>query len=142
MRPLFFEFPEDDLCLDNIEGNFMIGNALKVTPRLEKDIGDGLQSYFPLNSNWVDLNNPGEIIKSEGKTGKNVTLHNNAKVTQVHQRSGTIIPYQEWGIFKSNTTKELIEENTISLLIYPSDLGNAEGTLYIDRDGESQADLD
>jgi alpha-glucosidase (family GH31 glycosyl hydrolase) len=38
VRPLFFEFPDDDDAYNRIEHNFMIGKVLKVTPVLESDV--------------------------------------------------------------------------------------------------------
>lgn len=38
-------------------------------------------------------------------------------------------------------TFDLIQKSSITLLVYPDSRGVAEGTLYIDDDGESLEDL-
>lgn len=39
------------------------------------------------------------------------------------------------------TTYDLIKKSSITLLVYPDSRGVAEGTLYIDDDGESLVDI-
>ena len=39
------------------------------------------------------------------------------------------------------TTHDLIQKSSITLLVYPDENKYAEGTLYIDDDGESLSDL-
>lgn len=35
IRPLFFDYPTDDNCFNNIEDTYMLGDAIKVSPVLE-----------------------------------------------------------------------------------------------------------
>jgi len=56
-------------------------------------------------------------------------------------REGKIIPFQPYSLNPSMTTHDLIKKSSITLLVYPSESMVAEGTLYIDDDGESLSDL-
>jgi alpha-glucosidase (family GH31 glycosyl hydrolase) len=38
IRPLFFDYPTDDKTFDNVDNTFMLGNALKVSPVLDKNV--------------------------------------------------------------------------------------------------------
>jgi alpha-glucosidase (family GH31 glycosyl hydrolase) len=33
--PLFFDYPEDDKCFEDVEHTYMLGDAIKVSPVLE-----------------------------------------------------------------------------------------------------------
>jgi len=59
----------------------------------------------------------------------------------VHLREGHILPYQPYDLNPVLTTLDLIKKSSITLLVYPDSWGVAEGTLYIDDDGESLDDL-
>jgi alpha-glucosidase (family GH31 glycosyl hydrolase) len=56
VRPLFFDYPTDDQAFDNVDNNFMLGDALKVSPVLDQGVTGPYQSYFPAGQ-WFDLNN-------------------------------------------------------------------------------------
>jgi hypothetical protein len=67
----------------------MIGDAVKVTPQLNK-AGKEIPSYFPWGSSWIDLNNyDTEIIQSDGK---NYSLKSSDDYVHVHLRAGKAIP--------------------------------------------------
>ena len=57
--PLLYDFPEDDECLKNIENTYMLGDAIKVSPRIDPAQEDNnlttFKSYFPKGV-WRDLN--------------------------------------------------------------------------------------
>lgn len=65
IRPLFFDYPNDDNCFKNIEDTFMVGETLKVSPVLDKGVTDTYDVYFP-EGNWADLNNLDKEIVSTG----------------------------------------------------------------------------
>jgi len=44
--PLFFHYPDLDAAFTDTEHTFIAGDALKVSPVLEKDVTT-IQSYFP-----------------------------------------------------------------------------------------------
>jgi alpha-glucosidase (family GH31 glycosyl hydrolase) len=45
--PLFFDYPEDDKVFDVSEETYMLGDAIKVSPVLDKGVNDTFKSYFP-----------------------------------------------------------------------------------------------
>jgi len=45
--PLFFDYPEDDKAFDVNEDTFMLGDAIKVSPVLDKGVINTFKSYFP-----------------------------------------------------------------------------------------------
>ena len=59
IRPLFYEFPEDENTLKGYEHSFMVGGALKVTPVIteEDSKSNTANSYFPKNTKFISLNN-------------------------------------------------------------------------------------
>lgn len=72
----------------------MLGEALKVSPVLTqgKKDGDQYQAYFPGGSRWVHVYDTSKIIDTT-TGGKNVSLTVDSASVNVHQKSGTIIPY-------------------------------------------------
>ena len=59
IRPLFYEFPDDENTLQGYEHSFMVGNALKVTPVIteEDSKNNKTKSYFPKHTKFISLNN-------------------------------------------------------------------------------------
>jgi len=35
LYPLLYDFPEDDVTLSNIEDTYMLGDAMKISPRID-----------------------------------------------------------------------------------------------------------
>ena len=72
----------------------MLGDALKVSPVLTpgKQDGDQYQAYFPGGQRWVNIYDTSKVIVTTAG-GKNVTLTADSASVNVHQKSGTIIPY-------------------------------------------------
>ena len=56
--PMFFDYPEDPQCFQNVEDTYMLGDSVKVSPVLDqgKKEGDTYKVYFPAGI-WYDLNN-------------------------------------------------------------------------------------
>ena len=72
-RPLFFEFPEDDGAVEDVEHTFMVGAALKVTPVLiSTSESTTIESYFPSNSRFLNLITRDVTIT--GNKGERITL--------------------------------------------------------------------
>lgn len=140
IRPLFFEYPADEDCHLDYEHTFMVGKALKITPVLQEGNAP-LNSYFPKNSDFINLNDLTDIVKHD-KKGGNVTLEASFNYTNVHLRAGHIIPFQDWSKEPAETTYDLIEESPIQLIVYPDKNGHAKGTMYIDENGDSLSDLE
>lgn len=70
--PLFFHYPDDDECFENIEASFIVGSALKVSPILTPGVTT-YEAYFP-NGTWVSMSNFADIIDTTDG-GKNVILN-------------------------------------------------------------------
>lgn len=137
IRPLFFEFPSLHIE-DNYDTSFLVGDALKVSPKL-KPGNVKIQSPFPGGVSFIDLNNYASVIKTW--SDQVVDIEPNDKKTVVHLREGRILPIQPSDINPAMTTYDLIKKSSITLLVYPDSRGVAEGTLYIDDDGESLVDI-
>lgn len=93
VKPLFFDFPMDDgsFSEDVQQTTFMLGDSVKVSPLLgNKKDGETFTSYFPQGV-WVNLYQPSQIINAF--QGINFTLNVDSTQTNIHQKSGTIIPY-------------------------------------------------
>lgn len=137
IRPLFFEFPKDEMCHQDYEHTFMVGDALKVTPQLVSGKAP-IKSYFPVGSSFIDLNDLSkEIVNSKGEF---VELQPSNEFINVHLKAGKIIPWQEYADHEAITTSELLRAY-VTLLLYPDQNGLADGTLYVDNDGVSLSDL-
>lgn len=65
VRPLFFDYPEDDQCFNDIDNTYLYGDAIKVSPVLTSK-ADKYQSYFP-KGEWADLNVYQNKISSNGQ---------------------------------------------------------------------------
>jgi alpha-glucosidase (family GH31 glycosyl hydrolase) len=90
VRPLFFDYPTDDKCFEDLEHTYFLGDSIKVSPVLTSGVTDKYKAYFPAGK-WVDLNNYTTVIDS---TGDYVDLENNLAGTNIHLKSGKIIPFQ------------------------------------------------
>jgi alpha-glucosidase (family GH31 glycosyl hydrolase) len=143
IRPLFFEFPDDNGCYQGYEHSFMVGSALKVSPVIipEKEHKGKIQSYFPANSKFISLNDF-VTIEEGGNKGVNQSLDASKDFTNVHLREGHIIPFQNMTSQDYEmTTKGLIDNRGIQLLIFADKHKHAEGTLFIDEDGDDKVDI-
>lgn len=139
IRPLFFEFPKDENTYSGYEHSFMVGDAIKVTPQLRpKEISkQQVSSYFPKNSRFISLNDF-TTISLGGSTGLNKTISDSLDYTIVHLKDGKIIPYQNTTDYYFGRTYNLINDRGLDIVIFPDLNGYAEGTIYIDKDGDSQ----
>lgn len=111
----------------------MLGEALKVSPVLTagKKDGDQYQAYFPGGKRWVHVYDSAQIIDTTNG-GKNVTLTADSASVNVHQKSGTIIPYLNNNKgFKTTRDVETGLATTIRIIRDPVNK-MAEGHLMID----------
>ena len=91
VRPLFFDFSDDDNTLNDMESTFMLGESLMVAPLL-KD-ATAYTVYFP-RGKWVNINNHKDII-DVGAQGSSATLKPFQTYTNVYLKEGRIVPYQQ-----------------------------------------------
>ena len=91
--PLYYDYPEDETALDNIEDSYMLGDAIKISPRIDP-IQEGrqpkFQSYFPKGI-WRDLNDYRNMVNASSG-GKWVELSKIDGMTQIHLKEGKVIP--------------------------------------------------
>lgn len=140
VRPMFFEFPEDEGAYQGYEQTFMIGKCLKATPVLVPDDENNGQvnSYFPKGVRFLSLNDFSTITPGQGK---NMTLEASWIYTNAHLREGFIMPYQNTTRQPADRTTTLIKEVGITLVVFADTHGEAEGTLYIDENGDDVYDF-
>lgn len=126
LRALVWEFPE--LATAEIDGQFMVGSSLLVTPVLEKG-ASSVEGIFPGEDTiWYDWYRQ---TKVEQPFNQKVSIDAPMGHIPVYIRGGRILPLQQPGY----TTAESREGDWY--LIAALDLnGKASGELYVD-DGES-----
>jgi alpha-glucosidase len=129
MRALAWEFPNEP-GLKNADRQFMLGDALLVTPVLVQGAGtvDGVFPGSEKGEVWYDWYNQTAVTAS---LGQNVTIEAPLGHIPVYIRGGKVLPIQEPGM----TTREC-RENPWGVIAALSLEGTASGQLYID-DGES-----
>lgn len=129
MRPLQFEFPEEE-HLKAVDNQFLLGPALLITPVLEPLVSH-VKGVFPgidTGTIWYDWYTlQPEVVRH----GENKTLSAPLEHINIHVRGGSILPMQQPGY----TTAES-RTNPWSLLIVLDEDGKACGDLYLD-DGYS-----
>eukprot|EP00246_Nothoceros_aenigmaticus_P004860 TRINITY_DN1657_c0_g1_i1.p1 TRINITY_DN1657_c0_g1~~TRINITY_DN1657_c0_g1_i1.p1 ORF type:complete len:909 (+),score=151.26 TRINITY_DN1657_c0_g1_i1:150-2876(+) len=128
-RPLFFEFVDDPVTL-GINGQFLVGSAILVSPVLE-DGARSVKAYFPKGT-WYNLF---DFSLISGVQGSYQVLQAPLEVVNVHVHEGSIIPLQE-----SKLTTTLARKTPFSLLVVfsaeSSSYQSAHGHLFLDGEGE------
>jgi len=130
---MFFDFPDDMNCFDDIEHTFMVGDSVKVSPILQKGFDD-FNAYFPAGK-WAYLN-PNSYSMLIDSTGQQIPLKASVSYVNLHLKAGRIIPFQE-NIHSATTTTDFVEQTPMSFIIFRDDSDHAEGNILID-DGISQ----
>eukprot|EP00096_Caligus_rogercresseyi_P013303 TRINITY_DN597_c0_g1_i1.p1 TRINITY_DN597_c0_g1~~TRINITY_DN597_c0_g1_i1.p1 ORF type:complete len:902 (+),score=300.42 TRINITY_DN597_c0_g1_i1:94-2799(+) len=127
MRPLFYEFPQDEESF-GLDKEHLVGDALLVRPVVNPGVSS-VDVYFPPNSIWYDI-----------FTHKPTSAHGNINVPvtmdsiPVYQRGGSIIPKKE----RVRRSSKLMAQDPYTLVVALDQNQSAEGRLFID-DGESYA---
>ena len=125
MRPLWYEFPGDELSHAR-EGTHMVGDSLLVAPVLHKG-ATSVEVYFPGNTLWYDYWTREKMEVTGVKT-----ISAPYEKVPVFQRGGSIIPIRE----RVRRSSALMHEDPITLIVAPDKAGMASGSLYLD-DGKS-----
>jgi lysosomal alpha-glucosidase len=100
LRPLFFDYPADNETYKDTEHTFMLGHAIKASPVFTNSLGT-YSVYFP-KGQWADLTKHYGVLVSDD--GAYFDLEPSYTYLNVHQKEGTIIPYQEnTGGYKTTT---------------------------------------
>ena len=136
-KPGFFEFPEDDILLTDMEvqnTHIMVGDSIYFIPCLNKEQND-YKGYFP-NANFnsiVDFKSIYNYKKEEGNQGSYLSLNGGMTTINAFLLGGKIIPFQ-------NTAKVLnskdLRYTPISLIINPDQNNFASGHVIFDNDGK------
>jgi len=133
IRPLHHEFPTDARTYP-IDGQFLVGPALLITPVLEEHKVT-VTGYFPAD-NWYDYHTGAAFLLEGQNSGENRTLAADLNFIPIHVRGGFILPTQE----PDNTTF-YARLKPFGLIVAPNVQGEAVGDLYYD-DGESELDAE
>lgn len=130
MRALAWEFP-DEPWLADADRQFMLGDAVMVTPCLEQGAStvDGVFPGVGDGTVWYDWYTQ-QAVESVGP-GENVTIDAPLGHIPVYLRGGSVVPVQE----PAMTTTES-RRNPWGIIVALDREGCAEGSLYLD-DGES-----
>ena len=135
-KPAFFEFPEDDTLLNDMEiqnTHIMVGDSIYFIPCLNREQSD-YKGYFP-NANFnsiVDLKNILTYNK-DNNSGSYIILNGGMTTINAFLLGGKIIPFQ-------NTAKVLnskdLRSTPISLIINPDQNNLANGYVMFDNDNK------
>ncbi|KAI1420083.1 glycoside hydrolase family 31 protein [Xylaria sp. FL1777] len=130
LRALAWEFPEEPWLAD-ADRQFMLGNAILVTPVLEQGATtvDGVFPGIGSGTIWYDWYNQTRVTGVEA--GQNVTISAPLSHIPIFVRGGSVLPMQEPGL-----TTTAARASPWSLLVTLDTKNKASGGLYID-DGES-----
>mmetsp|Transcript_93977 Transcript_93977/g.289815 ORF Transcript_93977/g.289815 Transcript_93977/m.289815 type:complete len:938 (+) Transcript_93977:42-2855(+) len=123
-RPLFAVFPGDVGALAAAESQFMLGDAVLVTPVLEPS-KEVVRGYFP-KGRWYSLVD-GQPSVDASTGGRWVDLQTPLDRTNVHARGGKVLPMQR----EANTTSAM----ALDVLVPLDEEGQAAGRVFLD-DGE------
>ena len=136
-KPAFFEFPEDDILLKDMEiqnTHIMVGDSIYFIPCLDK-AQSNYKGYFP-NANFNSIVNLKPIYtynKDNSNSGAFISLNGDMTTINAFLLGGKIIPFQ-------NTQKVLnsrdLRNTPISLIINPDHNNFASGNVIFDNDGK------
>ncbi|KAI1314130.1 glycoside hydrolase family 31 protein [Xylaria venustula] len=130
LRALAWEFP-DEPWLADVDRQFLLGNAILVTPVLEQGATtvDGVFPGIGSGTVWYDWYNQTHVTGVEA--GQNVTISAPLGHIPVFVRGGSVLPMHEPGL-----TTAAVRASPWSLIVALDANGEASGGLYLD-DGES-----
>ncbi|KAK9673187.1 hypothetical protein RND81_12G151800 [Saponaria officinalis] len=121
MRPLWMEFPDDEVSFDNDEA-FMVGNSILVQG-VYSEKAKHVSVYLPGEQLWYDMRSA--VAYKGGMTHK---LDVSDESVPAFQRAGTIIPRRDR--FRRSSTQMVNDPYTLVIALNSSQ--KAEGELYVD----------
>ncbi len=122
MRPLVYEFPEDDR-VHNRSDAFLVGSALLVAPVRERGVQER-SVYLPAGL-WYDFWTGTRILADGGTT---VAADAPLERMPLYLRGGSVIPFEG---LRQHTGEA--GDGILRLLVAPDGSGRAEGTIYADE---------
>ncbi|KAF9581414.1 hypothetical protein BGW38_001583 [Lunasporangiospora selenospora] len=137
-QPLFFQFPDDPIAL-KVDQQFMIGDALMVSPALTKG-QINVNAYFPGNGRWFDYATHECLIESDngskpdpkrGHRYRSLSSKAEQDPIPVSIAGGHVVPIQNPKLTVAATRLE-----PVSLVVAMTQDGLAQGKAFID-DGVS-----
>jgi len=134
MRPLFFEFPDDEPTFA-AEDAFLLGSALLVRPVAQPGVTSVELRLpgAPARTRWYDTHTSALV----GEGGTSVSLAAPPERIPVLQRGGTVLPRRE----RARRASASMAHDPYTLVVAPDADGRALGELYLD-DGETYAHED
>ena len=135
-KPAFFEFPEDDTLLNNMDvqnSHIMVGDSIYFIPCLNKD-QKKYEGYFP-NSHFNSIVDFKSVLSytENKKEGVFLNLDGNFTTINAYLRGGKIIPFQNTQ--KVYSSRDL-RFTPISLIINPDHKKYSEGSVIYDNDNK------
>ncbi|OZJ06992.1 hypothetical protein BZG36_00191 [Bifiguratus adelaidae] len=132
MRPMFFEFPQDERTFA-LEDQFMVGPALLVKPVVNE--GQTVQSiYLPSGPNgsqiWYDYFTQKKVTLPS--SGQEIKTTVGIEDIPVYLRGGSIVARRD----RQRRSSYGMVYDPFTLIVALDEEGNAEGELYLD-DGET-----
>eukprot|EP00093_Oithona_nana_P001923 01923.XXX_16815_20980_1 [CDS] Oithona nana genome sequencing. len=122
MRPIFYEFPEDENAF-GIDNEYMLGEGLLVHPISKPDVRSE-NVYLPgPNQYWYDIFT-GEQLDHHGDIS--VPVHPDR--IPIYQKGGSIIPKKE----RVRRSSALMANDPVTLIVALNKQNEARGTLYMD----------
>uniref|UniRef100_A0A0N5AG59 P-type domain-containing protein n=1 Tax=Syphacia muris TaxID=451379 RepID=A0A0N5AG59_9BILA len=128
IRPLFFEFPNDEQTYD-LGYQFMWGSAMMFMPVVYENVTQ-IGGYLPPSATWYSLRDYGKLQILDRAQAYSAKLD---ELIPIFARAGYIIPKQQPEVVIKN-----MRDHPFTLLIIPES-NKAKGTLFWD-DGESYLD--
>ncbi|XP_054716846.1 probable maltase-glucoamylase 2 [Uloborus diversus] len=132
VRPVFHEFPEDEIAL-SLDTQFMWGCSLLITPIL-KEGAKSVPVYLPNDEWWYFLYE--ESVK-EPVSSTYVSKSSTEKHIPLHVRGGTVLPI---GTKVHGPESKELSNSHIQLYVFPKN-GRAKGELFVD-DGISNENIE
>lgn len=129
MRPMWWEFPEDEHSNAN-QKQWMVGNSLLVAPVFEEGVSTH-SIHVPVGEIWYDLFDPNGAGRRLSTTG-DVQISCDLGRMVVLQRGGTIVPKQE----RRRRSTAAMAKDPYTLVVALDESRRASGELYLD-DGKT-----